>query len=310
MIPTPDWVGADPVACSFRTLFAPVDWTSVAERSPETPGPLPHPPVAYLKALLVKIDRRLASIPALHQYLQAHPALVWELGFHRGMAPDDPADFPVDLLLPTERWFRAQQQRLAPQVARLLADTVQTLAATVPQLAANTALDATHHLAWVKQNNFNQSVVQRFSAATQPSGDPDCRLGGKTRHPAPGVRTTEAFWGYHSAILAAVTPGGMAVLGATVAPVVGQEVQLVRALMPQGRGQLRPSAPRAHRRCGLRRQLGLGLGGRGRRNRRHCPQPPKRHSGPLGRGASTLCRTARHASHHAQRDWWGADPAL
>lgn len=229
----PAWVSHDPVATTFRQLFAAIDWTVYDHRSPATRGPRPHPCSAYLKLLIVKIVTRCRSIEALRRYLVLHPALVWELGLHRGCAPRQVRSFPVAHLLPSARWLRWQQQHLAPLLQQVLTQTAQALHAQIPALDAQTALDATHHLAWVKHNNQNQSVTPRFQADCPPTGDPTCRLGGKTRHPGEGVRTTEAFWGYHSAVVAAETTQGSVILGATVAPVAAQEVTLVRALIPQ-----------------------------------------------------------------------------
>lgn len=231
--PRPEWVRTDPVATHFRTLFAQVDWSLLPPRDPDCPGPHPHPAAAYLKALLVKGANQLRSIPRLRLYLLEHPALVWELGFHRGHCPAQPAGFPVDRLLPQERWLRHWQHVAAPLLQQLLCASAQTVATLVPDLDTMTALDATHHLAWVKHNNQNQSVPHRFVRTQHPTGDPDCRLGAKTRHPRSGQRTNEAFWGYHSAVVTTDTPGGAVVLGATVQPVVAQEVQLVHALIPQ-----------------------------------------------------------------------------
>jgi hypothetical protein len=224
MIPTPAVVAADPVASAFRALLATVDWTQVPQRDRETPGPHPLPATVYLKALLVKVAKHLPSIEALRRYLDEHPALCWELGFRpRGNQP----------ALPSSRWLRTQQQRLAPLMAQVLQQTVHTLASRVPALDALVALDATHHLAWVKQNNLNQSVAQRFDARQQPQGDPDCRLGAKTVHCGPEGARKLAFWGYHSAIVATDTDAGPVVLGATVAAVVAQEVTLARPLVAQ-----------------------------------------------------------------------------
>jgi hypothetical protein len=222
---------ADPVVTQYRTLFATLDW-SVVEPDPWAElrsGPVPTPVSAYLKALIVKADQGLRSIPALRQYLLAHPRLAQELGF----GAEKRATLAAGCWLPSERWLRTQQHRLAPLVHRLLDHSVRRLAAHLPTLASVTALDATHHLAWVKQNNQNQTVTRRFDPTRQPAGDPDCRLGAKTLHPRPFASSKHAFWGYHSAIVATETSAGPVVLGATVAPVVAQEVQLARALIPQ-----------------------------------------------------------------------------
>ena len=153
MIPTPSSVASDPIATHFRQLFASIDWHVLPERPDGRPGPRPIADAVYLKALLVKIDRQLPSIPALPQYLLEHPALQWEVGFRpRG----------VHSAVPSSRWLGTQQRRLGDQVRCLLQASAQQLATVVPDLDSRTALDATHHLAWVQQNNLNQSVPQRI----------------------------------------------------------------------------------------------------------------------------------------------------
>jgi hypothetical protein len=224
MIPTPASVATDPIAAAFRALVAPVDGSRLPQRAPETSGPQPVPATVYLKALLVKIDKHLPSIEALRRYLADHPALCWEIGFRpHGEWPS----------LPSSRWLRTQQQRLGPLMAQVLEQTVRIVSQAVPALDTLVALDATHHLAWVKHNNPNQSVTHRFDARQQPAGDRDCRLGAKTVHPGPDLARKLAFWGYHSAVMTTETSSGPIVLGATVGPVVAQEVTLARPLTTQ-----------------------------------------------------------------------------
>jgi hypothetical protein len=225
----------DPVAARYRHFFAAIDWSVLPERDAERswPGPKPNPPAAFLQALLVKIVEGKPSIAALRRLLVEHPALVRELGFR--LVPDatQPCGFDVERSVPSERWLRWHQQHDAALVATLLAASVQVLRQHDPTLGQVVALDVTHHYAWVRQNNPNQTLSPRFRADHQPAGDPDCRLGGKTRHPVPNQRTTEAFWGYGSGIMATPCALGEVVLAVEVQAAAGQEIRFFAPLQTQ-----------------------------------------------------------------------------
>ncbi len=210
----------DPVAARYRAWFATLDWSRLdpSPTAPRRPGPQGAAQRTIVQVLLVKVGERLGSIPRLRHYLLEHPALVRELGVEH---------------LPQERQLRRWQQRAAPLLAQLLSESARTVAAQVPQIGALVALDVTHHLAWVANNNHNQTVRHRFDAAHPPTGDSDCRLGAKIQHPTPFGPVKHAFWGYHSGCMVSTTPGAVAVLAATVTPLVAQEITLVPALQHQ-----------------------------------------------------------------------------
>lgn len=228
-------VAHDPVAKRYRELFAVIDWSVLpgGDPDPSKPGPKPQPPDAFLKALIVKIVESKPSVTALHRFLVEHPALVLELGFRP--VPDDaqPLGFDVEQTLPSDRWLRHHQQHGATAAAALLAASVHAIQQHDPNLSQVVAIDLTHHYAWVRENNQNQTLCPRFRRDRQPAGDPDCRLGAKKRHPTPNRSTTEAFWGYHSGIVGAPSALGDVVLAALVQPVVGQEITLFPALAAQ-----------------------------------------------------------------------------
>jgi len=228
-------LAVDPVAERYRQIFVSLDWSVLPTRDPDRswPGPKPHSPAAYAKALLVKVLEGKSSIAALRRFLVEHPALVLEAGFRPVLDPTQPFGFDVQRTLPSERWLRHHQQYGAAAVEALLSASVHALRKQDPNLGQVVAIDATHHYAWVRQNNPNQTLSARFDRHCQPAGDPDCRLGGKHRHSAPKRSKTEAFWGYHSAIAAAPSVLGDVVLAVTVQPVVGQEITLFSALAAQ-----------------------------------------------------------------------------
>ena len=73
----------DPVVQRYRSFFALFDWSVVPEPvvDPSQPGKRPHPPTAYIKALLLKLEEGLTFCTRLRRFLVEHPLLVLELGF-------------------------------------------------------------------------------------------------------------------------------------------------------------------------------------------------------------------------------------
>src|SRR5207244_8645542 len=72
----------DPVVQRYRSFFALFDWSVVPEPvvDPSQPGKRPHPPTAYIKALLLKLEEGLTFCTRLRRFLLEHPLLVLELG--------------------------------------------------------------------------------------------------------------------------------------------------------------------------------------------------------------------------------------
>lgn len=209
------WAAArdvDPVVGRYRRLFAQLDWSRVPEPDPwrPRPGRLGHPPAAYVKALLVKLEEGKAYVTELRRYLVEHPLLVLELGFRPVVDPTQPLGFDVGRTVPGARWLRHQQQTLAPALlSGLLAGTVRAVQAAVPGVGATVAVDVKHlkHLyAWVAENNPTAMRPHRFDPQRPPRGDPACRLGVKRRANTAGAPVKEYLWGYGSGIATATDP--------------------------------------------------------------------------------------------------------
>ena len=86
----------DPVVRRYRAFFAHLDWAALPApgAARPRPGPVPHPPAAYVKALLIKLCEHKEYITALRSFLVEHPLLVLEIGFR-------PVLDPLRLVLPT-----------------------------------------------------------------------------------------------------------------------------------------------------------------------------------------------------------------
>ena len=237
------WAAAratDPLVQRYRRSFALLDWGVVPERDPQRawPGRVPHPRVAYAKALLVKLGEHFPYITRLRTFLLEHPLLVLELGFVPVLDSTQPWGFDVERTVPGDRWLRHQQQTLDHTLLQsLLAATVQSLAAALPDLGSTVAVDVKHSYAWVRENNPKESIPQRFDPGRQPHGDPDCRLGVKRRSnqgQRDGASRTEFLWGYGTGIVSALTPdAGDVVLAELTQPFHQSDITYYHALYQQ-----------------------------------------------------------------------------
>jgi hypothetical protein len=64
-------------------------------------------------------------------------------------------------------------------------------------------------MAWVKENNPREFIIERFDPDQQPCGDPDCRLGVKRSSNQDDDQKQvlkEYLWGYGTGIMAATSP--------------------------------------------------------------------------------------------------------
>lgn len=229
MIPSP----VDPVVARWQAFFAPIDWTALDQVRWRRPGPVPHPPSAYCKALLIKLHAQLPSIPRLRAYLLEHPALVAALGFRLVRTAADPATVDWGRSVPSARWLRHQQQRL-PQawLAHLLAQSVRVVQAQVPTLGTTVALDTTHLYAYVRENNPNNAPAHAFARDRRPRGDRDCALGVKVHGNQRPRRKTWLF-GYGCGLAATPIPGGALVVATHIQPVNRQDITYLRPLLAQ-----------------------------------------------------------------------------
>lgn len=228
----------DPVVRHYRALFALLDWDLVPARSAARPWPgrRPHPPAAYVKALLVKLCEQKPYLTQLRAFLIEHPRLVRELGFRPVLDPTQPYGFQVEQTVPGVRWLRHQQQRLAlPTLHRLLQATVHALQAEIPDLGTTVAVDVKHIYAWVQENNPKAYCLDRYNAAQPPRGDPDCRLGVKcASNQLGGAPHKTRLWGYGTGLVSATTPAtGDVVLAELTQPFDQQDLSYYHPLYQQ-----------------------------------------------------------------------------
>jgi len=207
------WRDQDPVVRRYRAFCAQLDWAVVPERAPGPwPGAVPHPVAAYVKALLIKLCAHKEYVTHRRTFLVEHPLLALEIGFPPALDPTQPYGIDVGRTVPCARWLRHGQQHLDNAVLQALRRaTVQALQDEIPGLGETVAFDVKHISAWVEQNTPNASVPDRYDPAQQPTGDPDCRLGVKTRSNrvrAEGTttQTKESVWGYGSGVAATTDP--------------------------------------------------------------------------------------------------------
>ena len=134
------------------------------------------------------------------------------MGFLPQLDVSNPYGFDVQQTIPTARWLRKKLQRLDPFVLTpLLHQTVCALQEEIAGLGEVIAIDVKHIYAWVRQNNPRENMRDRFLPENQPTGDPDCRVGGKSstnivQPDGSKKERTEYLWGYGTGIAAATTP--------------------------------------------------------------------------------------------------------
>jgi hypothetical protein len=204
----------DPLVQRYRAFFALFNWRVVPQPTidPSQPGKRPHPPCAYIKALLLKLEQDLTSCTRLRRFLVEHPLLVLELGFRPYLDVTQPYGFDVERTVPTARWLREKQRTLEQSVLQaLLFEMVGALREEIPGLGEIVAFDVTHIYAWVRENNPRVYVEGTFDVTHIPKGDPDCRLGVKksTNQVQPDGTTKEkkeSLFGYGSGIATCTDP--------------------------------------------------------------------------------------------------------
>lgn len=215
----------DPLVRRWNALFAPVDWAAID--APSRPGvacgPVPQPPSAYLKALVIKVHEGFSSSARLHAYLAEHPALTRSLGFcpRSGRAA-----------APSARRLRQQQQRIdADLLTRVLAQTVQIVRREAPDLGRTVAIDVTHIYAHVRENNPKESIAHIYATTHKPRGDRDCALGVKTRANQAGAGGGKTYlFGYGCGMAAAPSVYGDVALAVHTQPFNRQEITHFRPL--------------------------------------------------------------------------------
>src|ERR1700693_88680 len=146
----------DPLVQRYRAFFALFEWRVVPQPplDPSQPGKRPHPPCAYIKALLLKLEQDLTSCTRLRRFLVEHPLLVLELGFRPYLDVTQPYGFDVERTVPTARWLREKQRTLEqPVLQALLVELVSALREEIPGLGEVVAFDVTHIYAWVREHN-------------------------------------------------------------------------------------------------------------------------------------------------------------
>ena len=225
----PSFVRFSPVAMRYYHWLRQINWQQFPERDFDRRYPqLPVSHATFAAACLIKLDQGFSYMSQLRDYLVEHPALIWLLGFELYVSMTPLWGFDPDLSLPTQRHF-TQMLRKVPndRFQFLLDETVRLLRNElrehVPDFGQQISLDTKHILAWVKENNLNTYVADRYNKDKQPRGDPDCKLGFKanknspppdadpptpTTNPKPASKSEigQYYWGYASGVVATKVP--------------------------------------------------------------------------------------------------------
>ena len=238
-LPLPAWVQDEPLVQKYQALLGSLPWSSFPERPPQRPtgspwpGPSPDPRAPFVAAFLVKLHEDKRYMSDLRTFLLEHRALVYYLGFPRSPDPTAPHGFDLSATVPSRRQFgRVLRSMPNDALQFLLSATVDLLRASLPEheqasFGETIAGDTQAILAWVKENNPKQFIKEgRLDKTRQPSGDPDCKLGVKSRHNTPPAEAdeplptptkdakpakslqigVEILWGYASGVVATRLP--------------------------------------------------------------------------------------------------------
>jgi hypothetical protein len=232
-------IDSDEVVQSYRSLFSLFDWSIVERWEAEHAGQGSHghPMAAYIKSFLVRINEGIIYTSRLRKFLLEHPLLVIDLGFHLDLDYNARYGFNYKTTIPSEVWLRAKLRTLDQQLLQeLLNATVTDLKEEIPGLGEVIAYDVKHIYAWVKENNNNVYVKDRYNKNHQPAGDPDCRFGIKKRsniEQADGTTKEEikSLWGYGTGVVAAtVAEYGDVVLAEHTQPFNENDITYYRPL--------------------------------------------------------------------------------
>jgi hypothetical protein len=274
LAPLPTWVEHDPIVRKYRALLGAIPWDCFPERPTDRPfpGPRPLPRAPFVAAFLVKLHEGKRFMSELRAFLIEHPALVYFLGFERVSDPSAPHGFDVARTVPSRRQLSTVLRTLpTASLQWLLSASVELLKSTLPpeeQAAFGDLIagDTQALLAWVKENNPKQFIKEgRLDKKRQPKGDPNCKLGVKSRSnrvtvtpeaddpPTPSTDAKPAatlhvgvdiFWGYASGIVVSALPcGAEFVLAERTRPFNESDVSHFHPLMQQVE-QRRGSRPR------------------------------------------------------------------
>ena len=188
-----------PKSLEFLALLGDLDWEHFPERRTNRawPGPTPAPRAPYAPAFLVKLHEGIRTFKKLREFLVAHPALLWVLGFPLAPAAYSPWGFDPALSVPSRKQLGRVLRELDHAALQfLLAASVQCIAASLPpdfDFGDIISLDTKHIIAWVKENNLKTFVRDRYNKERRPKGDPDCRLGCKRKeNSAPAAHDSDA----------------------------------------------------------------------------------------------------------------------
>lgn len=221
----PRFVRDCPTTMALVAKFRLLAWEQMAQPlSCQWFGKQPVPLVAYVGAFLVKVDQKLASISHLRRFLVLHPALIWALGFPLCGYTSARHGFDAEISLPSRQQFSRVLRELDNACLQaMLTSQVSRLRSLLPKEFGQTiSLDTSHILAWVKENNPRQYIMEgRYDKEKQPAGDPDCKLGCKRAHnrlvqtPARegksadsiSLKDKEFYWGYASGAVVTRLPG-------------------------------------------------------------------------------------------------------
>ena len=220
----PEDIRHDLTVMRLLALLGPLHWDACPERDLQHNWGQPTvSQIAFIAAVLIKLNEGVCSFRLLRQFLLEHPGFISLLGFAPWSAWLSSASFSTAAVLPTQRHLTSMLRHVQNATLQfLLTDSVQLIGVELDAHGIAwgecISLDTKHILAWVQENNPKAYVAERYDKHKQPKGDPDCRLGCKRRHnqsttparegiPASTTSVGEFYWGYGSGVVVTQVPG-------------------------------------------------------------------------------------------------------
>lgn len=202
------------VVRKYQKIFSIFNFDILPKTDPHRRGPKGHPLSSYVKAFLVGLEESKPS-EKLREFLLDHPHLVVFIGFVPVIDKAKRYGFDIERTVPSGRHLRRMLRQIKNEHFKaLLIDSVFKLMSLniIQSKSISVSIDIKAIFAFVKENNLNTFVKDRFNKEKIPKGDKTCKLGVKRAsnklNSNKDEQKGEPFWGYKNGSVTIKTPFG------------------------------------------------------------------------------------------------------
>jgi len=202
------------VVRKYQKIFSTFNFDVLPRRDPHKRGPKGHPLSCYVKALLIGLEESKPS-EKLREFLLNHPHLVIFIGFVPVIDKAKRYGFDIEKTVPSGRHIRRMLRQIDNEHFKaLLIDSVFKMMSLniIQSKSICVSIDIKAIFAFVKENNLNTFVKDRFNKKNIPKGDKTCRLGVKRAtnklNSKKDDKKGQPFWGYKNGAVTVKTPLG------------------------------------------------------------------------------------------------------